>query len=42
MLADGRIVAVKKSRVIDEGKRLEESSMKLSFFHKLTRGMWLN
>ncbi|XP_062163435.1 wall-associated receptor kinase-like 22 [Alnus glutinosa] len=24
MLADGRIVAVKKSRVIDEGKRLEE------------------
>jgi serine/threonine protein kinase len=24
MLTDGRIVAVKKSRVIDEGKRLEE------------------
>jgi hypothetical protein len=43
MLADGRIVAVKKSK---ESKLMKENSknslMKLSFFHKLTIGMWLS
>ena len=41
MFTDGRIVAIKKCNMVDEGN-LEHSSMKSSFFLKSTIEMWLS